>query len=634
MTTRREFLEGLPAAGLALAAAGSVAFRSEASARETTAGQAEPAWHSPSLRFETVTAPNGAITTQAAIDANTRLGATEKAASLVADGVYLLSGWALGHSMAIDAPEGWIIVDTGDSTRAAAEMREYLERAVGKPIKVAAILLTHWHYADGTDAWMDEGTEIWGHEWLDANRAASTGVSIKSGFYRTRAISQFGVFHPAEGPDAFPNAMRFTPEKLIAKSSYRPPTKLFENGKIITLTVAGEEVEVAPNRSDTSDSVGFYFPRRRTLISNFMVPGFIFNVYSLRGGPFRTPLPFIEDTRWMESKNAEVLLDLHAAAVTGADAVKAAIQRSADQVQLIHDQTLRMIARGMDDREAAENVYMPRHQRGDWETYGQVESHVRQVYNGTVGWFGHDVYDINPLSLREEAARTVTMSGGADAVRQAAAAAIEQGGINNWQWALRLTSLLLRLDPEDASAQKSRIAAARALGQVTSSANARGWYITEALQIEGRLLAMGKPVTLDVIRAVLGTPSVDDLEGAPADVSLEFLRYMVDPRKAEDKRLAFTLGIEGEAEPRRVELRNGVIVVSTVTAPAETHIDLSRHELAEFILGLDTPIRANGVIAEFDSCIDRSNLKSVPGGLGAELDNPHEQVELIMIGEQ
>ncbi|MCJ7528989.1 MAG: MBL fold metallo-hydrolase [Methyloceanibacter sp.] len=634
MTTRREFLEGLPAAGIALAAAGGIAFRGEASEKEAAPGQAEPSWHSPSLRLETATAPNGAITTQAAIDANERFGATEKMALKVADGVYLLSGWGLGHSMAIEAPKGWIIIDTGDSTRAAAEMREHLEKAVSAKIKVAAILLTHWHYADGTDAWLDEGAEIWGHEWLDANRTASTGVSIKSGFYRARAIAQFGVFHPTEGPDAFPNAMAFTPEKLIATSSYRPPTRLFENGKSLKLTVAGEDMEVAPNRSDTSDSVGFYFPRLRTLISNFMVPGFIFNVYSLRGGPFRSPVPFIEDTRWMESKNAEVLLDVHGPAVTGADAVKAAIQRSADQVQLIYDQTLRMIARGMDDREAAENVYMPRHQRGDWETYGQVESHVRQVYNGTVGWFGHDVYDINPLSLREEAARTVTMSGGVDAVHRAAAAAIEQGGINNWQWALRLTSLLLRLDPKDASAQKSRAAAARALGQVTSSANARGWYITEALQIEGRLFAMGKPVTLDVIRAVLGTPSVEDLEGAPADVSLEFLRYMVDPRKAEDKRLAFTLGIEGEAELRRVELRNGVIVVSTVTAPAETHMDLSRLELAEFILGFDTPIRANGAIAEFDSCLDRSNLLSVPGGLGAQLDDPHEQAELIMIGEQ
>ena len=47
---------------------------------------------------------------------------------------------------------------------------------------------------------------------------------------------------------------------------------------------------------------------------------------------------------------------------------------------------------------------MPRNLRGDWEDYGQVESHVRQVYSGTVGWFGGDVYDINPLSLREEAA--------------------------------------------------------------------------------------------------------------------------------------------------------------------------------------------------------------------------------------
>jgi hypothetical protein len=74
--------------------------------------------------------------------------------------------------------------------------------------------------------------------------------------------------------------------------------------------------------------------------------------------------------------------------------------------------------------------------------------------------------------------------------------------------------------------------------------------------------------------------------------------------------------------------------IGTSAKRQQADILISRHELAEFILGLDTPIRANGVIAEFDSCIDRSNLMSVPGGLGAELDNPHEQVELIMIGEQ
>jgi alkyl sulfatase BDS1-like metallo-beta-lactamase superfamily hydrolase len=72
---------------------------------------------------------------------------------------------------------------------------------------------------------------------------------------------------------------------------------------------------------------------------------------------------------------------------------------------------------------AAEQVYMPRHQRGDWENYGQVESHVRQVFNGTMGWFGGDVYDINPLSGNEEAARTVQLMGGPVAVQEAAAGA-------------------------------------------------------------------------------------------------------------------------------------------------------------------------------------------------------------------
>jgi glyoxylase-like metal-dependent hydrolase (beta-lactamase superfamily II) len=105
--------------------------------------------------------------------------------------VYALRGWGIASSYAIEAPDGWIIVDTGDSTRAAAEMREKLEQALGRKIKVAAILLTHWHYADGTGAWLDEGTEVWGHEHLDRNRSASKGVSVKSGFYQTRAIAQF-----------------------------------------------------------------------------------------------------------------------------------------------------------------------------------------------------------------------------------------------------------------------------------------------------------------------------------------------------------------------------------------------------------------------------------------------------------
>ena len=223
---------------------------------------------SKSLKEETVTAPNGAITTRDALNVNKLLGAHEKVVHEITEGVYHIRGWGIAHTIAIDAPEGWIIVDTGDTTKTAADMRKRLEEKIGKKIKVAAILYTHSHYTDGTDAWLDEGTEIWGHEHLDIFKRADTGVGILSGNFQTRAATQFGVLHPTEGPDAFPNKLGFSMEKMTGEQSYRAPTQTFEDGKILKLTIAGEPVEVAPNRTDTKDSVGFYFPDRKALVTN------------------------------------------------------------------------------------------------------------------------------------------------------------------------------------------------------------------------------------------------------------------------------------------------------------------------------------------------------------------------------
>jgi len=575
---------------------------------EKRAAQVQPSWHSPSLRSETATGPNGAVTTRAALLANEKWGIGDtKRVERVTDGVYAMRGWGIASSFAIEAPGGWIIVDTGDFTQAAAEMRAMLEQTLGRKVKVAAILLTHWHYGDGVGAWLDEGAEIWGHEHLDRNLRASTGISVLSGAYMARTAAQFGVFHPQSGPDAFPNTLGFTPDKLLAESSYQPPTRLFENGRVIDVVVAGEPVQVAPNRSDTTDSVGFYFPRKRMLVTNFMVPGGIFNVYSLRGGSYRNPSVFIQDARWLESKNAEILLDVHGPTVKGEAAVRDAVERAIDQVRLIHDQTLRQIAHGRDARQAAEQVYMPRHQRGDWENYGQVESHVRQVFNGTMGWFGGDVYDINPLSGNEEAARTVQMMGGRAAVQKAAASANEQGGFANWRWTLKLTSLLLELDSGDAEARKLRAAAARQLGQRTSSANARGWYVTEALQIEGGMQFKGQPLTVDAIRRFLGTPTAQALVAASVDENLQFVRYLVDPRKAEGLRQTFTLAVEGDPQIRRLELRNGVIVISDAQSPAATHLKLTRQDLAAFVLGT-RPASAADPLTELNRVLDRSHL--------------------------
>ena len=179
------------------------------------------------------------------------------------------------------------------------------------------------------------------------------------GYLMSRATAQFGVFHPATGADAFPNALSFTPDKFLLVSSYQPPTKLFPDGKVAELVIAGEPVQVAPCRTDVTDSVAFYFPERRLMVTNFLVIDTIFNIYTLRGGAFRNPELLIGDARWVEFKNAEILLDIHGPTLRGLDVVVEALERSVDSIQLIHDQTLRLVASGLGPREAAEVIYMP-----------------------------------------------------------------------------------------------------------------------------------------------------------------------------------------------------------------------------------------------------------------------------------
>ncbi|NGP53394.1 alkyl sulfatase dimerization domain-containing protein [Thioalkalivibrio sp. XN8] len=285
-----------------------------------------------------------------------------------------------------------------------------------------------------------------------------------------------------------------------------------------------------------------------------------------------------------------------------------ALERSVDSVQIIHDQALRLFASGLGPREAAESIYLPRDLREAREGYGQVESHVRQVYNGTVGWFDGEVYQINPLSVKEEAERMVQAMGGRAAVREMATQAVADGGLANWRWGLKLTSLLLTLDPADPAARAAHATAARALGQRTDSANARGFYITEALQMEGKLLVQGQPQTMAGLRTFLGTPRAERLVVIPVEQNLQFVRYLIDPRKAEGQRLAFTIAVEGEPQIMRVQLRNSVLVITPVASRSERHVDVTRGELADFVLGKGAPAKGGEPLAELDRVLDRSRL--------------------------
>jgi hypothetical protein len=107
---------------------------------------------------------------------------------------------------------------------------------------------------------------------------------------------------------------------------------------------------------------------------------------------------------------------------------------------------------------------------------------------------------------------------------------------------------------------------------------------------------------------------------------------MVDPRKAENMRLIFTVAIKDAPGMRQLELRNGVIIVTDADQKSAAHIDVSRREWSEFIAGQRSFASLNEVIASFESVLER---KAVPQGseqLDDQLDDVADDIGYLCDG--
>ena len=557
-----------------------------------------------SLQNNVVTGPHGSLTSPQAASVDKIMQVAEKSVRKIGDGIYRIGGWGIGNIIAVEGTKGWVIVDAGDYLEVAQDQRRALEEKVGT-ISVAAVLYTHSHYVMGAKTWQDADTRFYGHEDLVANLNADVGVSVLAGSFQTRAAIQFGMLHPPEGPDAFPNKMGFSAEKLTGTKAFVPPDVTFKDNVVETHEIAGLQVEVLPSKTDVVDSVAYYFPDKKLLVSNALGGGTIFNLYTLRGDWYRNPMEFVHAADLALSRDIEFHVDIHGAPVIGKDKIIANLQETRDQMQIIHDQTFRAIALGMDAQGAAERVYLPVALRKDKETYGQVESHVKRVYSARIGWMGWDVYDINPLSKTRFSTQLLEAMGGPDTVLEQVKASNAKQTLEGWQWSLYLTSQLLKLDKNNAEVKAVRAEAARALGQRTTSANARGFYISEALLHEGKVRFGGQAINdYQQLSQALSAVTPEKLGASPLNFNVQYLRYMVDSRLAEGKRAEFNVNFPDENLSYAIALRNGVVAITDRPNDGPT-ITMNKNDWNQLITGEKSFARLHASLQAFDTAIGR-----------------------------
>lgn len=469
----------------------------------------------------TITLPSGQITHRDHAEQSERL---VRKFYEVRQGVWCLVGNGLSNQTFIDAPDGIIAIDTGESNEEMRAAIAELRTKTSRPI--VAVLYTHFHYVSGTQAVLDDNpaqeVQIWGHEKIAYNRVRATAEIAPS--YGRGLVEQFAITLPQDGPDGIVNVGlgRFyrNPEHATQTNGFIEPKNTFNSQ--CTIEVAGLSIDVTPAPSDADDSVTFWFSTLGCAVNNLVWP-VLFNIFAIRGEEYRDPRIMLNGVDHLLSLNADHLIGAHGMPISGADEILNRVTKYRDSIQFLWDQTVRLTNRGHTSTELAHEIRLPDFYDDDnltSEFYGVSEHHVRQIRSGLFGWFDGDPANLFPLPREEHANRMIAGFGGRETVRKIAREAIQN---NDLRWACELGSWLNFSTDSETSDRALLANVLRLIAQRTTAANIRNWCLTRARDLDG---------SLDLTRFNTHRLNRRQIVSASAERSVHILRVMLDPERA------------------------------------------------------------------------------------------------------
>lgn len=507
-------------------------------------------------------------------DALRHLQRLERRLYQVREGVWSLVGNGLSNQTFIDAPDGIIAIDTGESEEEMRSALIELRAVTQRPI--VAVVYTHFHYVSGTtEIFRDAGREvpIHGHARIPFNRRRA--MSEIGPAYARGLVYQFGTSMPLDGPDGVVSMglglFYRNPAHHPFTDGYVPPTVMWQGGE--SASIAGLRVEVTHAPSDADDSVTLWFPEISTCVHNIVWP-VLFNIFAIRGEEYRDPQVLVSGIDHVLGLAPEHLVGTHGPPISGADEIRRRVTADRDSIQFLWDQTVRGMNKGSTADEIASSVSLPASCDDDYltsELYGVAEHHVRQIMSGMRGWFDGDPAKLFPLEPHERATRLVQGFGGPVEVARLVDEAVADDDL---RWALELSSWMAARHGASETDRRRLADVLRAVGYRSAAANIRNWCVTTARDLDG---------STDLSRLRTHRLRESQILGMSPLDSVRLLRVMVDPERAAGPRRV--IGIDFDGGPSLdLEIRNSVSVVSEGRM-AEDRLGLSRESWAKILAG-------------------------------------------------
>jgi alkyl sulfatase BDS1-like metallo-beta-lactamase superfamily hydrolase len=405
----------------------------------------------------------------------------------VVTGVYQVRGLDLSNMTIIEGERGVIVIDPLISAEtAAASLRLYRSERGDRP--VTAVIYTHSHvdHFGGVRGVLPDGLrgdipivapEHFVEHALSENIYAGTAMT-------RRATYMYGALLP-KGPEGQVTA-GLGPTTSVGTLGLVPPTiDISRTGEELVLDGVRIVFQMTPG-TEAPAEMNFHFPDLRLLCMAENATHNLHNVVTLRGAQVRDSRAwsrFLDESLELFGADTDTLFASHHWPTWGGDRVVEHLSNQRDLYGYLHDQTLRLLNRGLTGPEIAEEVVLPPVLEQDWACrgyYGSVSHNVKAIYQRYMGWFDGNPAHLWPHPPEPAARRYVEFMGGADAVLERARRSFDEG---DYRWVAEVVNHVIFADPGNAEARQLQADTFEQLGYGAENATWRNFYLMGAQEL-------------------------------------------------------------------------------------------------------------------------------------------------------
>ncbi|WP_062465547.1 alkyl/aryl-sulfatase [Demequina maris] len=500
----------------------------------------------------------------------------------VVEGIYQARGLDLSVMSFIEGDTGVIVVDPLISKEtAAAALALYREHRGDRP--VTGMIYTHSHLdhfggalgvvskeeaaARGLPILAPAG--LVGHA-VAENVYAGTAMARRAGYMYGAAL--------ARGPQGQVGAGLGQTTSTGHPGIVVPTHEVTTTGETVTVDGVELEFQMAPG-TEAPAELHFLVPRYAALCMAENVTHNLHNLLTLRGALVRDPniwAHYLTEAIQRFGDRADVMFASHHWPTWGRDRLVEYIGIQRDLYKYLHDQTLRMLNKGMTGAEIAEDFAMPPALEKVWGThgyYGSVSHNVKAIYQRYLGWFDGNPARLWPHPPQALAERYVAAMGGVDRVVELARTAYDDGDL---RWAATLLDHAVFDSPGHEGARALYADTLEQLGYGSENGTWRNFYLSGATELrEG---TFGTPVA---------TAAPDLVAQLSPEQIFDAIAITVDGPRAWDLDLRLDVVLTDLDRAFRVTLSHGVLVAveQPPSGDAQATVSLAKPRLLAMLAG-------------------------------------------------